>query len=269
MERTLKPYGRFVDPEHDLFVGYGTVNNWLVQDAASFMAGLHEHSIDCVTFEFFEAAQPPHFENLAGRCRAFEKYLKYCEEYKIIIYFTFTNSNRGAGKYGDCKIPLYNYDSVIKEAFWKMIDWVKACPYIYVTPSGEAGSQKNTEYYDREIQEMCKQYIPFDRLVDNWTAAPSKAEEGMKYFCQHPSSTKKTVAPDAWIMSDHGLLIRELNVGNELYGECNYGITRDYTQSLLERGFPFIYYDYAQISVQDKAALRALRDARNAVLPPV
>ena len=40
MYRTLKPYGRFVDPEHDLFVGYGTVNNWLVQDAESFMAGL-------------------------------------------------------------------------------------------------------------------------------------------------------------------------------------------------------------------------------------
>ena len=44
------------------------------------------------------------------------------------------------------------------------------------------------------------------------------------------------------------------------------GVTRDYTQYLLENGYPFIYYDYAQISIQDKAALKALRDARNAVL---
>jgi len=250
----------FADPNKP-FMGYGLVNNWAEQDAEKFLNKLVENNIQCMAMEFFEWSSPANFANLDKLMDKFEKYLVLAEKKKIIIYAMFLNCNLGSKKYGDPGITADKYDAQIKKAANQFAVWMKKYKNLYVTPCSEGGGHANTASYDRNLQNYCKSIWPRSQMVNNWGSRPTSTD-GMSFFCQHPANTKVVLPVKAWCVSDHGLIIRELNVGGELYGNCNYSVTVAYAKKMRATKHPFIYYDFYKDSPIDDVALKALKDAQ-------
>ena len=252
------PSSSFIDATKP-FSGYGLVNNWSAQDPVKFMDLLSTNKIPCMAFEFFEWGSPEKFAGVDTLITKFKKYIDISQSKKIILYVTLLNSNLGSGKYGDAGITADKYDKYIKKAAAQLADWMKTYKNIYVTPVGEGGSQTKTKAYDKKIQDLCKATMPANRLVNNWGARPTSTD-GMGFLCQHPSSTSAAFNSKSWVMSDHGLFIRELN-GGDLYGTANYSKTYNCAKGLKDRSKTFVYYHFDKNGKIDQTALKAIKDA--------
>ena len=241
------------------FLGYMLVNNWSIQDSKTVLRQLAANSIQCAPFEFFEWSSPAKFAQTDELIKAFQDWIDASQETKTVLYVTLYNANLGSGKYGDAGISADKYDAQIRKVAAKFAEWSKKYSNVYLTPSGEGESA-----YDRKIQDLCKTIIPLNRLVNNWTARPT-GTDGMGFYCQHPSNTGASFGKAAWVMSDHSTLINQLNGGTGLYGQCHYETTKAYAEKCLKAGNPFIYYHFDKNGKIDATALKALRDAWQAV----
>lgn len=252
------PSSDFIDATKP-FSGYGLVNNWSIQDPVKFMNVLSSYNIPCMAFEFFEWGSPEKFAKVDDLITKFKKYIDASQSKKIILYVTLLNSNLGSGKYGDAGITADKYDKYIKKAAAQLANWMKVYKNIYVTPVGEGGSQTKTKAYDKKLQDLCKATMPKDKLVNNWGARPTSTD-GMAFLCQHPSSVSASFNSKSWIMSDHGLFIRELN-GGDLYGTANYDVTYKCAKGLKDRSKTFIYYHFDKNGKIDETAMKAIKAA--------
>ena len=250
-------FSKFADATKP-FTGYGLVNNWSAQNAKKYMDQLVNNNVDCMAFEFFEWASPEKFAAVEDLLKKFKVYVDLAAKKKVLLYVTLLNSNLGSGKYGDPRIPSNKYTKQIMRAAGQFAEWMKSNPNIFLTPCGEGGAQSNMAAHDKSIQEWCKANMPRTQLVNNWGARPT-TKDGMAFLCQHPSSTKASAL--TWVMSDHGLLIAELN-GGGLYGTCKYNVTMPYAKKLLTAKKTFIYYHFNKNGTIDGEALRALNDAK-------
>jgi len=241
------------------FLGYGLVNNWSILDPQTVLKQLDAANVQAAPFEFFEWASPEKFAQTDELILKFEKWLEESQESKTILYVTLYNANLGLKKYGDAGITADKYASQIKKVADKFGEWVLIYPNLYITPCGEGGSGKS-ESFDKRMQEYCKAIIPRNRLVNNWGSTPS-GMDGMGFYCQHPSKTGAKLGAAAWIMSDHSLLIMELNGGTGLYGTANYETTKAFAVRCLKNGNPFLFYHFDRNGEMDAEALRALKDA--------
>jgi len=250
-------FDKFADPSKP-FMGYGLVNNWSAQNADSYMEKLVKNNVQCMAFEFFEWATPDKFAAVDNLLKKFEKYVIGAKKRKLLLYVTILNSNIGSGKYGDPGIPSNKYTTQIMKVADKLASWMKSNKNIFVTPCGEGGAQSKMASHDKKFQEYCKSIMPRSQMVNNWGSRPDSTD-GMAYLCQHPA---KTTSPcKSWVMSDHGLLIAELN-GGGLYGNCSYAITMPYAKKLKKANKAFIYYHFNKNGSIDMEALRSLDDAQ-------
>lgn len=252
------PSSDFIDATKP-FSGYGLVNNWSAQDPVKFINLLSSYKIPCMAFEFFEWGSPEKFAKVDELITKFKKYIDASQSKKIILYVTLLNSNLGSGKYGDAGITADKYDKSIKKAAAQLASWMKVYKNIYVTPVGEGGSQTKTKAYDKKLQDLCKSTMPKDKLVNNWGARPTSTD-GMAFLCQHPSSVSASFNSKSWIMSDHGLFIRELN-GGDLYGTANYDVTYKCAKGLKDRSKTFVYYHFDKNGKIDETAMKAIKAA--------
>lgn len=263
-ETPSQPTG-FIDATKP-FSGYGLVNNWSAQDPVKFINLLSSYKIPCMAFEFFEWGSPEKFAKVDELITKFKKYIDASQSKKIILYVTLLNSNLGSGKYGDAGITADKYDKSIKKAAAQLANWMKVYKNIYVTPVGEGGSQTKTKAYDKKLQDLCKATMPKDKLVNNWGARPTSTD-GMAFLCQHPSSVSASFNSKSWIMSDHGLFIRELN-GGDLYGTANYDVTYKCAKGLKDRSKTFIYYHFDKNGKIDETAMKAIKAAFSSSVTP-
>ena len=244
-------FKKFADPNGP-FKGYGLVNNWSAQDAKKYMEALVSNDVQFMAFEFFEWGLPEKFADVDNLLKKFEKYLDLSQSKKMNLYVTLLNCNLGSGKYDDPRIKAPTYNVQIMKAANQFAVWMKKYSNIYLTPCGEGGNQSPA--YEKTLQSWCKQNMPLKQLVNNWASRPTNTD-GMGFLCQHPASTKSPFK--LWVMSDHGLLIKELN-GGGLYGKCNYNITMSYAKKVPQ----FIYYHFDRNGTIDMEALRALKDSQ-------
>ena len=254
-----KSFDNFADATKP-FMGYGLVNNWDDQDARSYMNLVIDGNVQCMAFEFFDGS-PASFASVDKLLTKFQDYVDLAKKKKMLLYVTIINSNIGSGKYGDPGIPSVKYMASYTKAANKFAEWMKANPNIYVTPCGEGGAQSKMTANDKKFQEYCKAIMPRTQMVNNWGARPS-GTDGMRFLCQHPSSIAASYKSLSWIMSDHGLFIRELNVGGALYGSADYNKTFVCAKNLKAKNKTFIYYDFDPNGKVDTEALRAMCDAQ-------
>lgn len=249
----------------DFRLGYGPVNNWRNIGAKAIVGATAPAGIGIVPIEFWEWSAWQRFKDADAQIAAFEKLLAETTASGQILYATYVNSNTGSGKYGDPGIKLSAYSGAIWKGAERVAELMKTHPRLFVTPVGEGGIGPDQKF-DKQVQDWFLANAPKAQLVNNWGARPS-GNDGMGQRCVHPSSTKDAGSGAAWVMSDHGLLIRELN-GGSLYGTANAGVTGSYARKVTDAGRKFIYYHFDQNAKIDANALAALKGVAKPVAPP-
>ena len=240
----------------DFRLGYGPVNNWRNLGAKAIVGATAPAGIGIVPIEFWEWSAWQRFKDADAQIAAFEKLLDATTKSGQILYATYVNSNLGSGKYGDPGIKLSAYAGAVWKGAARVAELMKSHPRLFVTPVGEGGIGPDPKF-DKQVQDWFLANAPKAQLVNNWGARPS-GNDGMGQRCVHPSSTKDAGSGTAWVMSDHGLLIRELN-GGALYGTADVGVTGSYARKVTDAGRKFIYYHFDQNAAIDANALAALR----------
>ena len=240
----------------DFRLGYGPVNNWRNLGAKAIVGATAPAGIGVVPIEFWEWSAWQRFKDADAQIAAFEKLLDATTKSGQILYATYVNSNLGSGKYGDPGIKLSAYAGAVWKGATRVAELMKSHPRLFVTPVGDGGIGPDPKF-DKQVQDWFLANAPKAQLVNNWGARPS-GNDGMGQRCVHPSSTKDAGSGTAWVMSDHGLLIRELN-GGALYGTADVGVTGSYARKVTDAGRKFIYYHFDQNAKIDANALAALK----------
>ena len=240
----------------DFRLGYGPVNNWRNVGDKAIVSATVAACVGIVPIEFFEWSAWKRFKDVDGQLAALDELLAATTASGQILYLTFVNSNTGSGKYSDPGIKLSAYSVPIWKAAARIAALMKTHPRLFVTPVGEGGVGPDPKF-DKQVQDWFLANAPKAQLVNNW-GARTAGGGGMGNYCVHPSSTKNIGSGTAWVMSDHGLLIRELN-GGALYGTANVGITGSYARKVTDAGRKFIYYHFDQNAKIDANALAALK----------
>ena len=213
--------------------------------------------VGIVPIEFFEStATKCRFKEVDAQLDALDELLSATDAAGQHLYLTLVNGNTGSKKYGDAGVKLSAYADAIWKAAARIAELMKSHPRLFVTPVGEGGIGPDPAF-DAAVQSWFLANAPVGRLVNNWDGAPS-GKAGMGFRCVHPSGTGDSGSGDAWVMSDHGLLIRELN-GGALYGSADVARTAAYAKKVVDAGRRFIFYHFDPNAGIDGNALAALK----------
>ncbi len=186
--------------------------------------------------------------------KLYAELLEYCRHRNIWLFVSIVNDNMGKGKYGDTGPDLR---TVMFQA-QKLCRIVKKYgnANVIVQPVAETQTQAG-----REFEAYCIKELPEFPLVYNGDSGFSDSVlPGMDYRAVHPSSIDSSLPSDAFIISDHGLIIRELADG-KIDAAGNPQTIRQWVENARKWKCPVIGYYCFKYNNVDKNAIKALGES--------
>ena len=181
--------------------------------------------------------------------------LRECRKRKIWLFVSIINDNMGKGKYGDTGPAL---EQIYKQAQQLTCIVKKYGPEGVVIHPG-AETQTTAGYrFEQECKTELKEFI----LVYNGNGGhPKSTPEGFHFRAVHPSHIASNVADDELVISDHGLIIRELAIDNGLESKGNPTKVKAWAKKLQQQGIAVVGYYAFKYSDFDPDTIQALGDA--------
>ena len=178
--------------------------------------------------------------------------LRECRKRKIWLFVSIVNDNMGKGKYGDTGPALEQVYSQAKQL---------ACIVKKYGPKGviiQPVAETQTSAGQRFEQE-CKTELEGFTLVYNGNGGhPKSTPEGFHFRAVHPSHIASNVADDELVISDHGLIIRELAIDNGLESKGNPTKVKAWAEKLRQQGIAVVGYYAFKYSDFDPDTIQAL-----------
>lgn len=174
-----------------------------------------------------------------------------CRSRGLWIFVSIVNDNMGHGKYGD-EGPMLSkvYDKALK-----LIDIVKAGGSSNVAVQPVAETQTSA---GKKFEKACVKKLKGFVLVYNGDGGyPSKAPSGFQFYAVHPEKASKANPKNAIVVSDHGMLIRELN-GGDLIAHADVAKTKKWKALNVKKGCPVVGYYAFKVKDFDKGAIEAM-----------
>ena len=107
-------------------------------------------------------------------------------------------------------------------------------------------------------QECCVRLQDFTLVYNGEGGAPKSILEGFDFRAVHPSHTVSEVPTDALVVSDHGLIIRELSADRGLQSKGDPEKIKQWVDRLSLQGVPVVgYYSFKYMDF-DPDTIRAL-----------
>ena len=181
--------------------------------------------------------------------------LTECRSRKLWLFVSIVNDNMGKGKYGDTGPSLEKAYSCAQ----KLAKVVKAGGKdgVYVQPVAETQSASG-----KKFEQYCIKQLAGFKLVYNGSAGhPKKAIAGMQNYATHPSSISASNPKDAFVVSDHGKIIRELNIGGGLENHGDPSKVRAWAKKVKSQGCPVCAYYAFKVKDYDAGTIKALAEA--------
>ena len=178
--------------------------------------------------------------------------LEECRKRKIWLFVSIINDNMGKGKYGDTGPTLAKvYDYAIKLVKTVKTNGNKG---VYVQPVAETQTTAG-----KKFEQYCISELQGFNLVYNGNGGyPTKPIAGMQHYAVHPSKISIQNPSDAFVVSDHGLIIRELNIDNSLTTHGDITKVTIWANNVRNRNSPVCAYYAFQISDYDGDTIKAL-----------
>ncbi len=189
---------------------------------------------------------------LKHTAREYRWLLQQCRQRNILLFVSIVNDNMGLGKYGDKGPEL---EKVEQDAL-ALVRIVKkgGSEGVFVQPVAETRTKAG-----HRLEQYCIQTLKGFTLVYNGSRGfPDKKPEGFTYRAVHPSAIKKDVPRDAFVVSDHGLIIRELTVDKSLNGIADGTKLKTWIEKLHRTHVPAIGYYGFQRTTIDSVAIKTL-----------
>ena len=181
--------------------------------------------------------------------------LRECRKRKIWLFVSIINDNMGKGKYGDTGPTLEKvYESALQLASIVKRGGSKG---VIVQPVAETQTPTG-QRFEQECRKMLENFT----LVYNGEGGhPKSTPEGFHFRAVHPAHIVSSVADDALVISDHGLIIRELSIDGGLESRGNPQKVVTWVKRLQQQGVAVVGYYAFKYDQFDPATIRALGEA--------
>lgn len=169
------------------------------------------------------------------------------------LFVSLVNDNMGSGKYGDKKQYTVEkcYSQLVKVLDGVILDGKDNVVVQPVAETQTAGGKKFEAYAKDRLNR--KGFL----TCNNGNGGHPTSTNGMTYYAVHPSKASVNNPSNAFVISDHGQLIRELN-GGPLVGHGNVQKVTQWVQLNKRRGCPVIGYYAFKVEDYDEATIKAL-----------
>ncbi|MBR5283210.1 MAG: hypothetical protein IKU22_10585 [Alistipes sp.] len=178
--------------------------------------------------------------------------LRQCRKRDLWLFVSIINDNMGRGKYGDRGPSL----EVVYDYAQQLISIIKrfGSRNVMVQPVAETQTSAG-ERFEREALTQLSDFI----LVYNGDGgSPKRLLEGFDFRAIHPSHITSSLPSDALIISDHGLIIRELSADGGLQSAGDPEKVKRWAEHLHKEGVPVVGYYAFLYNGFDPATIRAL-----------
>ena len=170
------------------------------------------------------------------------------------LFVSIVNDNMGSGKYGDKK--QYTVENTYNKCV-KLLEGVikDGNANVVVQPVAETqtAAGKKFEAYAK-LQLAAKGFM----TCYNGNGGHPTSSSGFNFFAVHPSKISAANPKTALVISDHGLIIRELNQGSKLVAHGDPNKIKTFVETNKKRGCPVVGYYAFQVEDYDEGAIKAL-----------
>ena len=178
--------------------------------------------------------------------------LDECRDRNLYLFVSVVNDNMGKGKYGDTGPTL---DKVYSTA-QKLVGIIKKAGSkgVFVQPVAETGTSTGKKFESYTVSEL----KGFNLVYNGNGGHPSGPAGGMGFFAVHPAKISESVPKAALVISDHGLIIRELNIGGKLEGHGDPAKVTKWASNVKVKGSPVCGYYAFKVQDFDGDTIKAL-----------
>ena len=169
------------------------------------------------------------------------------------LFVSVVNDNMGSGKYGDKKqYTVANcYDKLVRILDGIITD---GSDNVVVQPVAETQTPGGKKFEAYAKDRLNKRGF---LTCNNGSGGHPTSTNGMTYYAVHPSKVSVNNPSNAFVVSDHGQIIRELN-GGPLVGHGNPAKISQWVQLNKKRGCPVVGYYAFKVEDYDGDAIKAL-----------
>ncbi len=241
-------------------VWYGRVNQWTVsrqilRNELNLMkeCGVNGYMIELAVWDGVDDKWSN--EWIVRTQKNYRWLLRECRKRKIWLFVSIINDNMGKGKYGDTGPTLEK----VYESALQLASIVKRFGHKGVIVQPVAETQTPT---GQRFEQECRKILENFTLVYNGEGGhPKSTPEGFHFRAVHPAHIVSSVADDALVISDHGLIIRELSIDGGLESRGNPQKVVTWVQRLQQQGVAVVGYYAFKYDQFDPATIRALGEA--------
>lgn len=240
---------------------YGRVNRWgtsqqILLDELDLMkeCGVSGYMIEMAGWEQ-HPAEAWSEEWIRSIGKSYRHLVKNCRKRNLWLFVSVVNDNMGKGKYGDTGPAL---ESVFDSA-QQLVKIIKKCGHkgVIVQPVAETQTPAGQRF-----EEYCTQELEDFTLVYNGNGGhPKTTLEGYDFRAVHPSHIVSSVADEALVISDHGVIIRELSIDGGLESKGDPDKVKSWVKRLQQQGIAVVGYYAFKYDKFDPATIRALGEA--------
>ena len=241
---------------------HGRVNRWTISkptiiDELNLMqeCGVSGYMIEMASWGRYSECEAWSEEWIALIESHYRHLVKNCRRRKLWLFVSVVNDNMGKGKYGDTGPKL----EVVYDSATKLIEIIKkyGSKGVIVQPVAETQTSAG-----RRFEEDCKRELEGFTLVYNGNGGhPKQAPAGYDFRATHPSHIVSSVENDALVISDHGVIIRELSIDGGLESKGDPRKIAEWVNRLKNQGIAVVGYYAFKYPDFDPNAIRALGDA--------
>lgn len=241
-------------------VWYGRVNQWTVsrqilRDELNLMkeCGVNGYMIELAVWDGVDDKWSN--EWIIRIQKNYRWLLRECRKRKIWLFVSIINNNMGKGKYGDTGPTLEKvYESALQLASIVKRGGSKG---VIVQPVAETQTPTGQRF-----EQECRKILENFTLVYNGEGGhPKSTPEGFHFRAVHPAHIVSSVADDTLVISDHGLIIRELSIDGGLESRGNPQKVVTWVKRLQQQGIAVVGYYAFKYDQFDPATIRALGEA--------
>ena len=241
-------------------VWYGRVNQWTVsrqilRNELNLMkeCGVNGYMIELAVWDGVDDKWSN--EWIVRTQKNYRWLLRECRKRKIWLFVSIINDNMGKGKYGDTGPTLEKvYESALQLASIVKRSGSKG---VIVQPVAETQTPTGQRF-----EQECRKILENFTLVYNGEGGhPKSTPEGFHFRAVHPAHIVSGVADDTLVISDHGLIIRELSIDGGLESRGNPQKVVTWVKRLQQQGIAVVGYYAFKYDQFDPATIRALGEA--------
>ena len=180
--------------------------------------------------------------------------LDECRARKLWLFVSIVNDNMGKGKYGDKGPELSKVYAYAQKLVKIVKNGGKDGVYVQVVAETQTATGRVLEQY------AVQQLAGFNLVYNGNGGHPTGPIVGMSNYAVHPGKVAQSNPAHAFVISDHGNIIRELANG-AINGRGNPDQIKKWATLTKAKGCPVCGYYAFQVQEFDNDAIKALGNA--------